>query len=560
MSNHSTAQEIQAEIQAIRNQYKERLAADKSKLLSFLDELNVNSAHQAAHEIHLILHSISGSAGTFGFSQISSEARRIDRSLKQSVNQPNTQNSNSLTNFINDELTHFCHLLDKVNSDDELKIEQLENTEKTSQRIITSRPEGEREVWLIEENEKLADQFSRQLVNFNFKINTMNLKQALDLASKLGWPNATIIDIDCDDFKDPPSTNNVFSYLKEATEGLIMLSENDSFEQRIKAAKARATSFLKKPVDLSELISHLEAILNEERVSPPRVMLVDDDKELCALLKVELESEGMQVNILNNIKSILSELVEFKPELLMLDMEMPSYSGIDIALLVRQHAQFESLPIVYLSAEQDIDKQTEALLLDADDFLVKPISHKRLVSSIRSRVQRARTLEQLISKDGLTGLLKHSTIKEHATREFERSRREGSPVSIIMLDIDHFKRVNDTHGHATGDDVIASLAALLRNRFRKTDILGRYGGEEFMIILPNTGASQAFDIMEGIRVAFSKMEFTSNNQTFFCTLSAGCVCSDDFAQNTDASDLIEEADKALYISKNGGRNRVSRKQ
>ena len=249
---------------------------------------------------------------------------------------------------------------------------------------------------------------------------------------------------------------------------------------------------MKKPVSLSELLDHLESVFRKEQAEPPRVMLIDDDKELCSLLKVELESKGMLVNILFKIENIISELTEFRPELLLLDMEMPDYSGIDIALLVRQHAQFESLPIVYLSAEQNQEKQAEALLFDADDFLVKPISNERLTSSIRSRVQRARVLEQLISKDSLTGLLKHAAIKEQAEREVKRAQREHIAVSIVMLDIDHFKRVNDTYGHATGDTVITSLATLLRHRLRQTDIIGRYGGEEFMLILPNTPKTMHF--------------------------------------------------------------------
>ncbi|MGM0631531.1 MAG: GGDEF domain-containing protein, partial [Pseudomonadota bacterium] len=176
-----------------------------------------------------------------------------------------------------------------------------------------------------------------------------------------------------------------------------------------------------------------------------------------------------------------------------------------------------------------------------------------------SRVHRARVLEQLISKDGLTGLLKHAAIKEHATHELERARRDGGVLSIVMLDIDHFKRVNDTYGHATGDTVIASLATLLRHRFRKTDIVGRYGGEEFMIILPNTNESDTFDVVDGIRKVFSEMEFTAQGETFYCTLSAGCICSEDFSSKASVSELIEAADKALYVSKNNGRNQVSKR-
>jgi len=559
MNSHDVSDELLTEIQNIRIQYKERLATDRSKLSALLDNLNTDTAHQSVKKIHRILHSISGSAGTFGFEGVGNESRRIDEMLKEISNERVNQDKSRLEKFIRDEITTFCRLLSSIEINEENNSAQsLRSRSSTSIEHANSFRHGQTsEVWLIEEDKILAEQFAKQLGNFNFKIQTIELEQALELALSRGWPNATIIDMDGHDFSQIVDINNAFRVTGENPGGLIMLSENDDFEQRMKAAKARALSFLKKPVGLSELIGHLEVVLNRGQADPPRVMLIDDDKELCSLLKLELESEGMQVNILNDVKNIITELAEFRPELVLLDMEMPDYSGIDIALLVRQHVQFESLPIVYLSAEQDLDKQTEALLFDADDFLMKPISYEHLVSSIRSRVQRARILDQLIVKDGLTGLLKHAAVKEHADREVKRALREGNPASIVMLDIDHFKRVNDTYGHATGDTVIASLATLLRHRLRQTDIIGRYGGEEFMAILPNTSEAEAFQIVDRIREVFSEMEFTEGESVFNCTISAGCVCSEDFKSPVDASKLTEAADKALYASKNNGRNRVS---
>ncbi|MGM0906864.1 MAG: diguanylate cyclase [Pseudomonadota bacterium] len=558
MSDTTPFAKLAPEIQAIQNQYKERLVSDGSKLQSLVDQLSIGNAKQTADSLHRILHSISGSAGTFGFNEASTEARRIDEVLKTLISE---QNETSLVQAIRREIPQFCQLLNQVSILDSGSATELaiDNSGASAEKNETIKHKHDGTVWLIEEDKQLEAQFSKQLISFNFKIQTFELEQALKVAKEEGWPDAIIIDLDGEDFNAISDIDTVLNEVSEPPRRLIMLSEDDGFHQRMKAAKTRAISFLKKPVSLSELISHLEAVLARQEFKPPRVMLIDDDKELCSFIKIELEAEGMQVKVLDNIKNIIPELAEFRPELILLDMEMPDYSGIDIALLIRQHVQFESLPIVYLSAERDIEKQTEALLFDADDFLSKPISHKRLISSIRSRVQRARTLEQLISKDGLTGLLKHAAIKEHATRELERARRDGGMLSIVMLDIDHFKRVNDTYGHATGDTVIASLATLLRHRFRKTDIVGRYGGEEFMIILPNTNGNEAFRITDDIRKVFSEMEFSSESKVFCCTLSAGCICSKDVSSKTGVSELIEGADKALYVSKNSGRNRVSKR-
>ncbi|MCK7460162.1 diguanylate cyclase [Idiomarina aminovorans] len=561
MSNHDVSDELLNQIETIRVQYKQRLVADRRKLSSILNGLTTETVEQCVENLHRILHSMSGSAGTFGFEDVGTESRRIDEILKKISTEQTSENKNTLVQLIKDEVTSFCELLSSTEILEEHNTTQSlrARSSKSPAQIDTPEHDEDIEVWLIEEDKTLAEQFSKQLVNFNFKIRTIELGQALEEAGIKGWPDATILDMDGYDFSELVDTNNAFYVKHESPGGLIMLSENDDFEQRMKAAKARALSFMKKPVAFPELIGHLEVVLNRKKVEPPRVMLIDDDKELCSLLKLELESEGMRVNILSDIKNIIPELAEFRPELLLLDMEMPDYSGIDIALLVRQHVQFESLPIVYLSAEQDIDKQAEALLFNADDFLVKPILYQQLISSIRSRIQRARVLNQLISKDGLTGLLKHAAIKEQAELEVKRAQREASPVSIVMLDIDHFKRVNDTYGHATGDTVIASVATLLRHRLRSTDIIGRYGGEEFMVILPNTPETAAFKVIDTIRKVFSEMEFVADENVFNCTFSGGCVCSEDFNSNVNASELTEEADKALYLSKNNGRNRVSKR-
>jgi diguanylate cyclase (GGDEF)-like protein len=554
MSNHEITEDIRVEILAVKERYKKRLLEERLSLTTLAKALNTSNLDQSAEQIHTILHSIAGSAGTFGFNEITREARRVDEAVNQSKCQLAKFDPNELVALIRKEIIGFCQTLSETESRSVGSGSQSNADGQHVRKKSVSEHPLKNEVWLIEENEQLATQFSKQLITFNFNIRNVTLNEANQLAKKDGWPIATIIDLDSKLFNDATDFKALFAETEKLPQGVIMLSDNDAFEQRIKAAKARAASFLKKPIDLTELINHLEVVFGEESSEVPRVMLVDDDDELRSLTKLELEAEGMNVHVLRDMTNILWELNEFRPELLLLDMEMPDYSGIDIALLIRQSAQFESLPIVYLSAERDLAKQTEALLFNADDFLVKPISSDRLISSIRSRIMRARKIEKLISKDGLTGLFKHAAIKEQAKRELKRAIRRNEPLSLIMLDIDFFKRVNDTYGHATGDNVIASLATLLRHRLRQTDIVGRYGGEEFLIALPSTSEQTAFDVMEKIRVAFSEIQFSSGTETFNCTLSAGCVCSNDISTN-DASELIEEADRALYVSKRSGRNR-----
>jgi diguanylate cyclase (GGDEF)-like protein len=157
-------------------------------------------------------------------------------------------------------------------------------------------------------------------------------------------------------------------------------------------------------------------------------------------------------------------------------------------------------------------------------------------------------------RDSLTGLLNHTVLKEQLAIEVARAARLGQKMSFAMVDIDHFKHVNDTYGHPTGDQVIKSISRLLQQRLRKSDVVGRYGGEEFAIILPNTGEEQAVRLLDELRVGFSQVRHLSEGREFYVTFSAGIASCSNFA---GANQLSNAADRALYKAKAQGRNRVT---
>lgn len=238
-----------------------------------------------------------------------------------------------------------------------------------------------------------------------------------------------------------------------------------------------------------------------------------------------------------------------------MDMHMPGYSGPELATIIRHHTEWIGLPIVYLSAETDIAQQLQAMQRGADDFITKPISDAYLISAVKIRAARSRQLAELASKDSLTGLLKHALIKESLALELARAQRNRKPLSIAMIDIDLFKGVNDTYGHAVGDRVIVALAHLLKHRLRKTDIVGRYGGEEFVAILPECDFKTAVRLIDDIRERFSTLSFQHEEKEFSITLSAG-IASDLLQPIANSNELLIAADEALYVAKHNGRNQV----
>ncbi|MED5462483.1 MAG: diguanylate cyclase [Pseudomonadota bacterium] len=309
------------------------------------------------------------------------------------------------------------------------------------------------------------------------------------------------------------------------------------------------------PVDLPELVERLETLVQELAAGTKgRVMIVDDDRELAEHYCLVLNSAGIEAHAVSDPLTLLSELYAFEPELLLMDIELGAHSGVVLARMIRFHARWLSLPIVYLSSEDDPERQLRALSGGADEFLVKPISDDYLIRAVQMRCHRARQLSELMNRDSLTRLLKHSVIKQEVERERQRCTRGDYSSVAVLLDIDHFKQVNDTWGHAQGDVVIRTLANLLRNRLRESDAIGRYGGEEFLVVLPHCEPSAALRLMSGILESFSELEFSSEDDVFHVTFSAGVAKINDFSAGDQ---IIEAADKALYERKRNGRNGVT---
>jgi diguanylate cyclase (GGDEF)-like protein len=244
---------------------------------------------------------------------------------------------------------------------------------------------------------------------------------------------------------------------------------------------------------------------------------------------------------------------EFRPDAVVIDLHMDSCKGTDLCAVIRQYDDLVGMPVLFLSGETRWELQRQAMDAGVDDFLVKPVAAKRLVAAIRARVQRLRRLDAFALRDSLTGVFNHATFAERLRAEVTRARRGRTALSVAILDLDHFKTVNDTHGHPAGDRVLHTLAQLLRGSVRESDTVARCGGEEFAVVLPGADAENAATVLDEIRVGFARVVHVSSFGDFRVTLSAGVARLEG---NGDAVAVTEAADKALYEAKRGGRNRV----
>ena len=298
----------------------------------------------------------------------------------------------------------------------------------------------------------------------------------------------------------------------------------------------------------------------------PLILVVDDNPDNLEIISTRLRFRGYDVATADRGDSAIQQVHESTPDLILLDIMMPDMDGYEVARRIRQEESLPYIPIIVVTARDSTEDKVTGLDAGADDYLTKPINFPELEARVRSmlRIKRLqdqleeknRELEQLSISDGLTGLYNHRHMHELLQDEFERSGRTGDPLSVVMLDIDHFKKVNDTYGHQAGDGVLQELSDILRETAREIDKLGRYGGEEFMVILPGSDRDAGITFAERVREHVQNQKFDIHaDHPLDMTVSAGVA-----TYPADPADgprrLVHFADRALYSAKNSGRNRV----
>lgn len=414
----------------------------------------------------------------------------------------------------------------------------------------------ERLVYLVTRDPAFAGYVSQQITHFGYHI--QHVRDVKSLAN--GMVNhpavAIIIDIPSAPFDAPESTFfTEICDLQMSERSIIFTSERDDQDLRLKAIQAGGVAFFTKPINIVSLVDRLD-LLNRTITNPQtfRVLIVEEQSMVASYYNMVLKMAGMEAQIATSAKHILDQVRDFHPDLILMDTFMTEVNTADLARVIRQIEDFVSIPIIFLSSEDDFGKRIEALNLGGDDFLIKPIKAAHLIAVVRSRLERSKILRSYMVRDSLTNLLNHTAFRNILSQEESRCRRHNARMALAMLDIDHFKMVNDTYGHAVGDSVLKGLARLLQQRLRKHDVIGRYGGDELVAILIDCDGAQAYSIMEEIRRHFSEVAFEpGGSDPLYLTFSCG-VSS--FPQAQTAETLSDLADQALYRAKANGRNRT----
>ncbi len=405
---------------------------------------------------------------------------------------------------------------------------------------------GAAHILLVEPDDAARSTMEKQIGYFGFSVHS--LKDVDELKKITEAPSVLVISLGTEE----GNTAMAVSELKFRLGNLpiLFLSEKSDFETRLQIVRLGGTAFLQKPAAIHQIVEELDRLSSPPPDYEGRVLCVENGNPFTEVYTKALRDAGLEVYSLFDPTDIDIIIDDFEPDLILLNLYYPECLGMEMAAILRQKPSNASVPIVFLSREQNLSRHLAAIQRGGDDFFIHPVDTDHLVTSLLARIRRTRVLRELTMRDAMTGLLNHSTFNE---RLEQLIRRTSSRFAFAMVDIDNFKHINDSYGHAAGDLAIRNLARTLKQSLRSVDTLSRFGGEEFAILMPVDDPAEAFQIMDGIREKFSRIQHSHGPHTFQCTFSCGIAMYPDLP---GVAELGETADQGLYIAKDRGRNCV----
>lgn len=338
---------------------------------------------------------------------------------------------------------------------------------------------------------------------------------------------------------------------------LLGFGDGPELDGRLQVVRAGADGYLPVPFDSFDLAALLDPRRRNTALDRRRVLVIDDDPVMLRLMAAWLLAAGFDVKALAEPNDTFATLASFHPDMLLLDLDMPGCHGVELASAIRQKPNLATLPILFVSGVRSPVRQMAALEAGADGFLVKPLTRGRLIGRVNAALRRLNSLERLVTRDGMTGLLNATATRTEIRRGLSMSLRHGERLAVALIDVDHFKGVNDRYGHAAGDRVLRRLAEHLSGRMRNVDAVGRLGGEEFVIVFTRLDADMAVRIADQLRCDFaSQVQFAdSTGKPVHCSFSCGVA---EARRGDTVEVLLDRADQALYAAKRNGRDQVRR--
>lgn len=540
---------VAAKLKRIRATFIKQIPVQMEAIRGALKAYAANPSDGANLELlHRSIHNLKGASASFGLSRLSANAALAEKMAKEALQTRGAPDRKWIFQ-VEEYLDEMAREVADLESSEAIDLQALE----IAAVAENSAAREDKTVYLCEDDSFQRMSLSTQIGCFGFKVMAFKDIDELYAAVKNSPPDAVVTGLTFP--RHPLGGAKVMEKLQaEAPKGIptIFISTETDFSSRLAAVRAGSSAYFVKPVDATRLCATLTSLTVVEQPEPSRIMIVDDDKNLSQMYSAILQGAGMVTMELNDPLQVMSHLQEFRPDLIMTDMHMPGCNGMELAKTIRQIDTTFSIPIIFLSSETDIDKQFNAMRMGGDEFLTKPIKPEHLVSAVTARTERMKVIRSLMQRDSTTGLFNPLATRERLEGIVSRSLREKKEACFAVIDLDEFRKVNDSYGHATGDRVLVTLAHLLRQRLRKSDVVGRHG-EKVAAILPECSLTTASELLNELRESFAAIEFPAGEESFSATFSCGVAR---LFKYKDGELLCKAAETALREAKAGGRNRV----
>ncbi|MDO8212400.1 diguanylate cyclase [Conexibacter sp. CPCC 206217] len=483
-------------------------------------------------------HKLAGSLGTLGFPQTTAAAIELERLLAQpaALEPAQTQHAHELILGIRDAL--------------------LEPPAVSLPLPEQPRPAGRTAtVLVIDGDADLAERFAAEgmLRGLRPRI-AVSPAEGRRLAAQ-ERPDAALLGLTFDD-----GTEDALELLSQLTAEpasvpVIVLTMQDSFVDRVEVARRGGRGFAPRSVPVPQVFDQVVQLLERTRRDVVTLLAVDDDRVVLDTIATLLAPQGIDVVAQDDPLAVWQQIERTRPDVVLLDVDMPGVDGINLCRVLRNDPRWATVPVLFLTEHADPETLQRVFDAGADDYLTKPVVPAELLARIRNRLDRGRLHQLLADTDALTGVPNRRSSLERLERLVQLARRFGEPLSLAVIDLDGFKGVNDSYGHALGDAVLRRMGDLLRQAFRGEDVVGRWGGEEFVVGMYGMGAGDAMRRLQDLLDTFSREQFEADDgELFHVSFSAGTAESD--AHATGVDELHRAADAALYRAKAAGRARI----
>ena len=479
-----------------------------------------------------IAHSLAGSLGTFGFDRGSQLAHQLEQNLQPSSPQCLPESA------------HLLWLIRQLRQAiDQPPVPQSATTPASNQPLLL----------IVDQDSTLAQELVKEAKNWGFQaVIALTIDEARE---HLHYQNPNVVLLDLE-FSQPPVGHTLLAELHQRIPAIpvVVFTADNSLTRRLEVLRHGGQVFLQKPVPTVQVLETVNQVLQQADPAEARILIVDDDPLMLTLLKTILEPWGLRVTSLQDPRNFWETLETCGPDLLILDVEMPHLNGIELCQVVRNDARWNSLPILFLTAHDAPDLVNQVFTAGADDFVHKPIVGSELINRILNRLERIKLLRQMAEIDPLTLVANRHKSTQDLEEFLRLAKRQYQPLCLAILDVDHFKQVNDRYGHAIGDTVLRHLGHLLRQSFRQEDVVARWGGEEFVVGLYGVAREDGVARLTHLLKMLRQHQFMAAGQPFQVTFSAGVA---EFPPDgNDLQALYRAADTALYRAKQMGRNQV----